>query len=184
MSSIEYQVNIKQQNEVKEETLAQKQIRLQVCLANVLIFWAWTLNPEHQKLQEKLSEEYLKWLKPWDEVQIWLDSFSNGHVWIVFSNDWEIIKVKSDWYWNKKNKEWIRSFSTVNWRSKWFLLLEDYGWCQKLRFSIIIPDSHKVKSTRWIPKEAMDEINEIYRQAWDPDTCYDLVNNLKYCKPE
>lgn len=180
MSSPEYQLNIVQQNEINEETTEQKLIRFQITLADVLVFWAWTLNPEQKKLQEKLSKDYLVWLKPGDEVEIWLESFSNYHVWIVFSNDWEIVKIKSDVYWNKKKKEWIRSFSTKDWCSRWFILSEDYCGFEKIRFFVIVPDSHKIESTRGMPEPLKKKLQDIYIQAWNPDTCYDLVNNLKY----
>lgn len=145
------------QHQEKKITKEQERILFQLHLANILLFDAHTLNPEQQY-----------------------------HSGIVVSNDGTILKVQSDCYLNKKKKEWVRSFSTVDWRSCWFLLTKDSWWDETTiqKFFIVIPEYYTVKSTGWIPKEALDEINEIYKQAGDDTTCYDLVNNLKYWNPK
>lgn len=169
----------------KKVTKEQKVILFQLHLANILLFRAWTLNPEQQQLQNTLQEEYLSTLKSWDEVEIWLSGMMPYHPWMVVSNDGQIIKIKSSWYLNKKKKEWIRSFSIKNWTSRWFIIHKDerFDETKIQRFFIVIPQSHVVKSTAWIPQQALDEIAEIYTQAGDEKTCYDLVNNLKYWNP-
>jgi uncharacterized tellurite resistance protein B-like protein len=48
------------------------------------------------------------------------------------------------------------------------------------RFYRELPEAYTVKSTAGIPKEALDELIEIYKQAGNETTCYDLVNTLKY----
>ena len=175
------------QNEVHAEkkiTKEQEIILFQVHLANVLLFGAWTLNPEQQKSQDNLTEKYLKNLIVWDIVEVWFQWCMPYHLWTVVSNDGGIIKIKADCYMNKKKKEWIRSFSTRDWYSKWFILEKDRADENKIqKFFIVIPQSHTVESTAWIPKEALDEINEIFKQAGDEKTCYDLVNTLKYWNP-
>lgn len=52
-----------------------------------------------------------------------------------------------------------------------------------MRFYIDIPESHTIQSTRGIPQEALDEITVLYEQAGEPQTSYELVNNLKYGIP-
>lgn len=173
------------QHQDKKITKEQERILFQTHLANILLFGAWTLNPEQQKQQKDLTKEYLTALVAWDSVEVWLQWCMPCHPGTVVSNDWKIVKIKSDCYMNKKKKEWIRSFSTTDWYSRWFILERD-GWFDEnniKRFFVDIPQSHTVKSTAWIPKEALDEINEIYKQAGDETTCYDLVNNLKYWNP-
>lgn len=176
------------QNEVNGEkkiTKEQEILLYQLHLANVLLFRAWTLNPEQEKEQQQLQQKYFQNLAVWSCVKIWLQWLLGSNQWIVVSNDGQIIKVQSSYYGNKKKKEWIRSFSAIDWYSKWFLFTPDdyyWGW-SKQRFYIAIPESYTVKSTAWIPQKALDEINEIYKQAGDEKTCYDLVNNLKYWNP-
>jgi hypothetical protein len=170
----------------KKITREQQIILFQLHLADVLLFGAWTLNPEQQQEQNQLQQKYFHGLKSWDEVEIWLTWMMPYHTWVVVSNDWIIIKVQADCYLNKKKKEWIRSFSTKDWISRWFIIHKDerFDETKIQRFFIVIPESHTVTSTAWIPKEALDEIYEIYKQAGDEKTCYDLVNNLKYWNPQ
>jgi hypothetical protein len=174
------------QHQEQKITKEQERILFQISLANVLLFGAWTLNPEQQIQQKDLTKKYLTTLVAWDTVEIWLQWCMPYHAWIVVSNDGQIIKIKSSCYLNKKKKEWIRSFSTKDWTSKWFIIHQDerFDETKIQRFFIVIPQSHTVKSTAWIPQEALDEINEIYKQAGDEKTCYDLVNNLTYWNPE
>lgn len=169
------------QHQHKKITKEQERILFQVSLANVLLFGAWTLNPEQQQLQDQLQHQYLQGLQIWDTVDIWLTGMMWGGIWTVVSNDWTTIKIQASCYCNKRKENWIRSFSTITWYSKWPLLNKgSYEDTDVLRFYIEIPKSHTVESTAWIPQEALDEINEIYKQAGNETTCYDLVNNLKY----
>lgn len=47
-------------------------------------------------------------------------------------------------------------------------------------FFIVTPESHTVKSTAWLPKEALDEIYGIYKKVWrNHEICFDLVDNFK-----
>ncbi len=166
----------------KKITREQQQILFQVHLANILLFWAGTLDPEQQKLQNELELSYLQSLKLWDTVEIWL-FWPTRHEWTVISNDWENIKVRASCYCNKKKKEWIRSFSCRTWYSKWPLIDKYSGSVEVMRFYIAIPESHTVQSTRWIPEAALQEIDVLYKQAGEPETSYELVNNLKYGMP-
>ena len=75
--------NIPVQDENHQETNEQKLIRFKVHLADVLLFGAWTLDADQQKLQDKLQEEYLCGLKPWDAVEIWLSGMMPYHSWTV-----------------------------------------------------------------------------------------------------
>lgn len=172
------------QNPVVQEkkiTREQEIILFQVYLANILLFWGGTLDPEQQKLQDELQISYLQGLKPWDIVEVWLQGMMPTHPWTIVSNDWEHIKIAASCYCNKKKKEGIRSFSCKTWYSKWPFLSKDRWWDNEvLRFYIAIPESHTVQSTRWIPKEALEEIAVLYKQAGEPETSYELVNNLKY----
>lgn len=167
----------------KKITKEQEIILFQLHLADVLLFGAGSLNPEQQKLQNQLQQQYLQGLHQWDIVDIWLTWVMWGGEWIVISNDGNTVKIESEVYCNKKKKKWIRSFSTISGYSKWPLLTKDYWDTEVLRFYIEIPQSYTVKSTAWIPKEALDEIDEIYKQAGDSKTCYALVNTLKYWNP-
>lgn len=180
----EHLINIQdEKHQEKKITKEQEQILFQAHLANILIFGAWTLTPEQQALQNKLQIEYLKNLKPWEEVGVWLEGCMPYHNWIVTENDWEIVKVKARCWLNKKRKEGIRSFSTQDWYSKGFIFTKDDWWdSEKLKFFIVTPKDFTVESTRWMPKELVDEIYELYKQAGDPKTCYDLVNALKLKK--
>jgi len=173
------------QHQEKKITKEQERILFQISLANVLLFGAWTLNPEQQELQDNLQKEYLQGLKAWDTVDIWLTWAMWGDVWTIISNDWTIIKIQASCYCNKRKENWIRSFSAITWYSKWPLISKD-SWedTDVSRFYIDIPEAYTVKSTAWIPKEALDELNEIYKQAGDEKTCYDLVNNLTYWNPK
>lgn len=173
------------QRQEKKITKEQERILFQVHLANVLLFGAWRLNSEQQISQNQLKEEYFRTLKQWDEVDIWLTGMMWGDKWTIIANDWKIIKVQAWCYCNKIKKIWIRSFSAIDWYSKWPLLSKDLWWDTDIsRFYLEIPESFTVKSTAWIPQEALDEINEIYKQAGDEKTCYDLVNALKYWTPK
>ena len=164
----------------KKITLEQQLILRQVHLANILLFGAGTLDPEQQKLKNELQLSYLQSLKPWDNVEIWPFWRAYGD-WTVVSNDWENIKVAASCYGNKKKKEWIRSFSCTTWLSKGPLIhkYHDEDNAEITRIYIVLPPSHTVQSTRWIPEEALKEIAVLYEQAGDPETSYDLVNNLR-----
>ncbi len=183
----EHRISI--QDEIHQETKITKEqeiILFQLYLADVLLFGAWTLDSEQQKLQDTLCEEYLCSLKPWDTVEIWLSGMFPYHPWTVVANDGHMVKIKASCYLNKRKKEGIRSFSITDWLSSWFIMHRDDrdDETKIQRFFIVIPASHTVKSTRWIPQEALDEIHEIYKQAGDPTTCYDLVNTLKHWSPQ
>ncbi len=116
----------------------------QANLAEVLLFTPWTLYDVRQKLQDRLTAEYLCGLKPWDEVEIWLERMMPYHTWTVVSNQWDIVKIQAACYCNKNKKEWIRSFSTVDGYSKGFLFLDDYWDNIKTHYYILIPYSHRV----------------------------------------
>lgn len=176
--------NEQQQN--KSINPAQGAILLRAHLMNALCFGAWSLTPEEEKKQKQLTAQYLKSLKPWNHVPIWLHYTVTGDAggaddWIVISNDWDKIKIQAH-FMNKKIKQWIRSFSTKNWYS--LCPTETSPHRDKSdgtgRFFIIIPDSHTVPPTMGMPQETRDRIHELYRQAGDPQTCYHLVNSLKW----
>lgn len=84
----EHIINIQDEKQQENKITHEQQIILfQVHLADVLLFWAWTLNPQQQKQQEELQEQYLKNLKSWDTVEIWLQWTMLYHTWIVINND-------------------------------------------------------------------------------------------------
>ena len=173
-------ISIKDEKQ-QEKKITHEQIEIlwKAHLANILLFWAGTLNPEQQKQKKNLQQQYLQDLRPWDIVEIWLQWMMPYHTWEVVSNNWQITKIKANCYLNKKNKIWIRSFSTIDWLSKWFLMNPGDFSYERQHFFVVIPESHTVKSTAWLPKEAIDEIYELYKKAWrDPKTCYDLLDNL------
>lgn len=116
----------------------------QFALADILFCLPWESSYlVRERVEKRLIQEYLCWLKPWDEVEIWLERMMPYHTWVVISNEWDIIKVKGSCYGNKKRKEWIRSFSTINWYSKGFLFLDDYGSLEKTYYYLVLPSSYR-----------------------------------------
>lgn len=177
----EYNIHIQDEKKQEEKiTKEQEQILFHAHLANVLLFWAWTLTPEQRELQSKLYRAYLKNLKPWDIVEIWLEEQMIYYKWVITENDWQILKIKASCWCNKKKEEGIRSFSITNWYSKWFLFIQDdRPRNKKSYFYIVTPEKYTVESTRWMPQELMDEVYNLYQQAGDTKTCYGLVHALK-----
>lgn len=170
------------QHQEKKITKEQERILFQVSLANVLLFGAWTLNPEQQQLQDQLQHTYLQGLQVWDTVDILLTGAMWGDIWTVIANDWNTIKIQILCDWNESEDNWVGTFSTKNGYLIWSFLGIDSSDDDYVLY-IDIPEQYTVTSTAWIPKEALDEINEIYKQAGDETTCYDLVNTLKYWTP-
>jgi hypothetical protein len=117
----------------------------------------------------------------WDTVDIWCIGAMWKDTWIVLTNDWSIIKTQNPYNYNERKEHWVRFFSAMDWYSIWPLINKDI-WedTEPPQFYIDLPEAYTIKSTDGIPKEALDELIEIYKQAGNETTCYDLVNTLKY----
>jgi len=110
---------------------------------------------ERQEEKERLARktEYLKTLKPWDSIEIYIpfhytDKDTTG---IVIENDGEILLIESKF--DNKNRLGRRKFHIKNGESTWpACFMDEGGWWKKPYFySIIVPQpkkesSHDIKS--------------------------------------